>query len=136
MSHPRKIKAFTLIEILVALTIIGVLLTFVAPYVFDRPDQARKLKVQNDFLAISTALNLYKLDNGSYPKVQNGLNDLIAGSDQGTGYLPKIPTDPWGTSYALKALPDTGNFVILSAGPDGKFTSGSESDDLRSDVIK
>ena len=89
MSHPRKIKAFTLIEILVALTIIGVLLTFVAPYVFDRPDQARKLKVQNDFLAISTALNLYKLDTGSYPKVQNGLNDLIAGSDQGTGYLPK-----------------------------------------------
>ena len=35
----RKISAFTLIEILVALTIIGVLLTFVAPYVFDRPDQ-------------------------------------------------------------------------------------------------
>mgnify|MGYP000954024767 CR=1 FL=1 len=41
----REISAFTLIESLVSLTIIGVLLTFVAPYVFDRPDQARKLKI-------------------------------------------------------------------------------------------
>ena len=58
----KKLKAFTLIEILVALTIIGVLLTFVAPYVLNRPDQARELKLKNDFMAISTALNLYKLD--------------------------------------------------------------------------
>ena len=46
----QKLKAFTLIEILVALTIIGVLLTFVAPYVLNRPDQARELKLKNDFM--------------------------------------------------------------------------------------
>ena len=62
MAKSKKLSAFTLIEILVALTIMGVLLTFVAPYVFDRPDQARQLKVKNDFLAISTAL-ISKLDS-------------------------------------------------------------------------
>ena len=74
----KKLKAFTLIEILVALTIIGVLLTFVAPYVLNRPDQARELKLKNDFMAISTALNLYKLDNGALPEPAQGL-DILSG---------------------------------------------------------
>ena len=63
----KRVQAFTLIEILVALTIIGVLLTFVAPMVLNRPDQARNLKLQNDYSAIETALNLYRLDNGRFP---------------------------------------------------------------------
>ena len=62
-----RVTGFTLIEILVALTIIGVLLTFVAPLVLNRPDQARNLKVKNDFSAIETAMILYRLDNGRFP---------------------------------------------------------------------
>ena len=81
----KKLKAFTLIEILVALTIIGVLLTFVAPYVLNRPDQARELKLKNDFMAISTALNLYKLDNGTLPEPAKGL-DVLTG-DSSNKYL-------------------------------------------------
>ena len=57
--NKKRLAAFTLIEILVALTIIGVLLSFVAPMVLKRPDQARQLKLNNDFMAIETALSLF-----------------------------------------------------------------------------
>ena len=95
----KKLKAFTLIEILVALTIIGVLLTFVAPYVLNRPDQARELKLKNDFMAISTALNLYKLDNGVLPEPAQGL-DVLSG-DGSNKYLQSVPLDPWGVALSL-----------------------------------
>ena len=72
----KSLKGFTLIEVLVALTIIGILMTFVGPYILDRPDQARKIKIKNDFLAIETAMELYKLDNGTYPNAANGLINL------------------------------------------------------------
>ena len=65
--NKKRLAAFTLIEILVALTIIGVLLSFVAPMVLKRPDQARQLKLNNDFMAIETALSLYQLDNSQLP---------------------------------------------------------------------
>ena len=85
----KRIEAFTLIEILVALTIIGVLLTFVAPMVLNRPDQARTLKIQNDFAAIETALNLFRLDSGRFPTENEGFGILINNDNSFLGYLSK-----------------------------------------------
>ena len=130
----KKLKAFTLIEILVALTIIGVLLTFVAPYVLNRPDQARELKLKNDFMAISTALNLYKLDNGTLPKPSKGL-DVLTG-DRSHKYLQSVPLDPWGVAYKLEKATNSPGVILRSAGPDGVFGNTSEDDDLLSDIIK
>ena len=130
----KKLKAFTLIEILVALTIIGVLLTFVAPYVLNRPDQARELKLKNDFMAISTALNLYKLDNGTLPVPAKGL-DVLTG-DSSNKYLQSVPLDPWGVAYKLEKAKDSPGVILRSAGPDGVFGNTSEDDDLLSDIIK
>jgi general secretion pathway protein G len=93
----NRIAAFTLIEILVALTIIGVLMSFIAPLVFDRPDQARLLKVKNDQKAIETSLRLFKLDNGTFPAAELGLNALLANGLTSNGYLPEEPMDPWGS---------------------------------------
>ena len=58
MIMKTRVSAFTLIEILVALVIIGVMLSFVAPAVLGRPEQARKLKIENDFSSIEIALDL------------------------------------------------------------------------------
>ena len=130
----QKLKAFTLIEILVALTIIGVLLTFVAPYVLNRPDQARELKLKNDFMAISTALNLYKLDNGTLPEPVKCLDVL---TDYGSNkYLQSVPLDPWGVAYKLEKATNSLGIILRSAGPDGVFGNTSEDDDLLSDIIK
>ena len=130
----KKLKAFTLIEILVALTIIGVLLTFVAPYVLNRPDQARELKLKNDFMAISTALNLYKLDNGTLPEPVKGLDVLT--DDGSNKYLQSVPLDPWGVAYKLEKATNSLGVILRSAGPDRIFGNTSEDDDLLSDIIK
>tara|TARA_B100000768_G_scaffold34071_1_gene32620 strand:+ start:4177 stop:4590 length:414 start_codon:yes stop_codon:yes gene_type:complete len=131
----KRYEAFTLIEILVALTIIGVLLTFVAPMVLNRPDQARTLKVQNDFAAIETALNLFRLDRGRFPNENEGLEVLVNNDNNILGYLSKLPTDPWGGLYELDFKP-SGDLQIKSAGPNGIFDPQGKGDDNFSEAFK
>lgn len=128
----QRIPAFTLIEILVALVIIGIILSFVAPVVLNRPDQARELKVKNDFSAIQVAVDLYKLDNGNLPPESEGMKALSDG--KGSSYLGKIPIDPWGTEYILEYVDNL--LFITSAGPDKVFSKNMDSDDLTSDAIQ
>jgi general secretion pathway protein G len=130
----KKIKGFTLIEVLVALTIIGILMTFVGPYILDRPDQARKLKIKNDFLAIETSIELYKLDNGTYPAASAGLNTLT-GMDGGISYFPTIPVDPWGNTYILEIDKNSKDFTIVSTGPDGLRSVTENGDDINNKMM-
>ena len=122
----KKLTGFTLIEVLITLTIIAILMSFVAPYVLNRPDQARELKLKFDFEAIESALALYKLDNGKYPTQELGFDHLVNG-DNGSKYLSKIPQDPWGGNYIYKI--DNNNIEIISLGPDGLF-KGPDEDDI------
>ena len=85
----RKAAGFSLIEILVVLTVIGLLLSFVAPMVLDRPNQARQLKVANDLQAIKAALSLYYVDNGVLPTDGQGLQPLLR-TENGFRYLEEI----------------------------------------------
>lgn len=66
-------KGFSLIEIMVVVVILGILASIVVPKIMGRPDEARKVKAKQDVLAIQNALDLYKLDNGSYPSTDQGL---------------------------------------------------------------
>ena len=122
----KKLTGFTLIEVLITLTIIAILMSFVAPYVLNRPDQARELKLKFDFEAIESALALYKLDNGKYPTQELGFDHLVNG-DNGSKYLSKIPQDPWGSNYIYKI--DNNNIEIISLGPDG-LLKGPDEDDI------
>ena len=125
-SFGNTLTGFTLIEVLITLTIIAILMSFVAPYVLNRPDQARDLKLKFDFEAIESALALYKLDNGKYPTQELGFDHLING-DNGSKYLSKIPEDPWGSNYVYKM--DNNVVEIISLGPDG-LLDGPEDDDI------
>ena len=131
----KRVQAFTLIEILVTLTIIGVLLTFVAPMVLNRPDQARNLKLQNDYSAIETALNLYRLDSGRFPNKNEGLEILVNDENNSLGYLVGLPSDPWGQLYDIEFKP-SGGLQIKSAGPDGVFDPAGKGDDNFSEIFK
>ena len=131
----KSLKGFTLIEVLVALTIIGILMTFVGPYILDRPDQARKIKIKNDFLAIETAMELYKLDNGTYPNAANGLINLTRADNSIRRYLSVVPTDPWGNKYILEVEPGQTNFIIISTGPDGLRSNDNSGDDFSSEDL-
>ena len=125
-SFGNTLTGFTLIEVLITLTIIAILMSFVAPYVLNRPDQARDLKLKFDFEAIESALALYKLDNGNYTTQELGFDHLING-DNGSKYLSKIPEDPWGSNYLYKM--ENNVVEIISIGPDG-LLDGPEDDDI------
>jgi general secretion pathway protein G len=125
-SFGNTLTGFTLIEVLITLTIIAILMSFVAPYVLNRPDQARDLKLKFDFEAIESALALYKLDNGKYPTQELGFDHLING-DNGSKYLSKIPEDPWGSNYIYKM--ENNVVELISIGPDG-LLDGPEDDDI------
>lgn len=124
MSKHYRIDGFTLIEVLVVLSIIGVLVSFVAPLVMDRPEQARQLKLSADFEAISAALGIYRLDNGEYPSDQMGLPVLY---DTEPRYLASEPIDPWGVPYNYRQSV-SGEVMIISSGPDRVFAAGAGDD--------
>src|ERR1700754_4146610 len=94
-------RGFSLIEIMVVVVILGILASIVVPKIINRPDEARIVKAKQDILAIQNALDLYKLDNGSYPSTDQGLvalvekptiNPIPADWKQ---YLKSVPKDPW-----------------------------------------
>ncbi len=128
LFHRRRASVeagFTLIEIMVVVFILGLLITLVAPRILGRTDEARQTKAAADIKSIEQALSLYKLDNGSFPITEQGLQALVAPPTTGPparrwnaeGYLEKVPLDPWGQPYVFQS--DGNRYVVLSFGADG-----------------
>ncbi|MGM0677859.1 MAG: type II secretion system major pseudopilin GspG [Pseudomonadota bacterium] len=124
--HPQQ--GFTLIEVMVVVVILGILAAIVVPRVMDRPDDARITKAQNDIRALESALNLYRLDNFTYPSTDQGLEALVERPSgqpeprnwrQG-GYIDRLPADPWGNEYQYLHPGSLGDFDLYSFGADGR----------------
>lgn len=122
----RRDAGLTLIELMVVVVILALLAVVIVPRVIDRPDQARAARAQADIAALSSALNLYRLDTGSYPTTEQG---LLALSERPTpapanwaegGYLDRVPVDPWGRPYLYLSPGVHGPFDIVSQGADGR----------------
>lgn len=129
---------FTLLEILIVITILGILASVIAVRVMDRPGEARTLKARLDIETLENALKLFKLDNAFYPTTDQGLEALVEGPSTGRtprkwrngGYLDKgrVPKDPWGNDYLyLSPGAHNGDFDIWSYGADGE--EGGEGED-------
>jgi general secretion pathway protein G len=119
-------KAYTLLEIMVVVFIIGLLATIVAPRILGRTDEARRTKALADIASVTQALNLYRLDNGAYPTTEQGLEALVERPTsapmprawRAEGYLDRVPADPWGNPYVyVLATPE--RYVLKSLGSDG-----------------
>lgn len=125
----NRCSGFTLIELMVVIVILGVLAGLIVPRIMGRPDEARQLKAKMQIESIETALKLYKLDNGSYPSTDQGLDALVARSEappipkkwRDGGYLEKgkVPTDPWGNTFVYLSPGVNGDYDISSYGADG-----------------
>lgn len=121
-------QGFTLIEILVVIAIIGILAAVVVPAVISRPDDARVVAAKQDLATMSAALDLYRLDNFTYPTSQQGLDALVkpptteplAANWKPGGYIKRINSDPWGRPYIYTLDTDGLSFEVLSYGADGQ----------------
>lgn len=128
LSSKSSQRGFTLIEIMVVVVIIGVLGAIVVPQFMSRPDQAKVTAASTDIQAISTALEMYRLDTFNYPSTQQGL-EALSKRPGGTpavknwnaqGYLKNMPLDPWGTPYQyLNPGTHSAGYDLFSLGSDG-----------------
>ncbi|WP_375404303.1 type II secretion system major pseudopilin GspG, partial [uncultured Sphingomonas sp.] len=108
--------------------IIGLLATIVALNVLPSGDTARVQKAKADIATIEDALELYKLQNISYPTTSQGLAALSAAPAgltdpsryQAGGYLKRLPDDPWGKAYLYASPGQHGQADVWSFGADGK----------------
>ena len=124
-----RARGFTLIEIMVVITILGILAALIVPRVVGRTDDARIAAAKQDIASIQQALKLYRLDNGAYPTTEQGLRALLAKPTiepippnwkQG-GYLERssMPRDPWGNEYRYLNPGLHGEIDVFSYGRDG-----------------
>ncbi len=134
----RQNAGFTLIEVMVVIVILGILAAVVVPRVMDNPDKARVAKAKSDIRALESALNMYKLDNFTYPSTDQGLEALVtepSGSPEpknwkSGGYMARLPKDPWGNDYQYLNPGVNGPVDIFTYGADG--VEGGE--DINADI--
>jgi len=124
VQNQNRSRAFTLVEILLVVTIIGILAALVIPKIIGRGEQTRITSASTDVMGgISSALNLYEVDNGVFPK---SLQDLIQQPGDVKNwrgpYLGKLPVDAWGHPYIYyyPGKKSLNSFDLLSIGPDGR----------------
>jgi general secretion pathway protein G len=126
-----RFEAFTLIELMVVIVILGILAVFVVPRLTKRPEDARVTKAKIEISNLEQALELYYLDNGMYPSTEQGLRALVEKPQSGDipqnwktgGYLAKgrLPTDPWGNEYVyISPGNHNSDYDLYSLGKDGQ----------------
>ena len=134
-SAARRAEGFTLIEILVVITIIGLIMALVGPRVLNYLTESKVKAAEIQIQSLSTALDLFYLDVGRYPNSSEGLKAL----SQQTGGIQSwngpylrggvVPKDPWGHDYVYRSPSEHGAYEIVSYGSDGQEGgSGSAAD--------
>ena len=127
---------FTLIELLIVLAILVLLAGLAAPQVLNYLGRARTETAKIQISAISSALELYALDNGGYPRPEAGLGALVqrpAGTPRWNGpYLRKAEglVDPWGRPYQYRVPGRAGAFDVFTLGRDNAPGGTGEDSDV------
>jgi general secretion pathway protein G len=122
----RSEAGFTLVEILVVITIIGLIMSLVGPRVLSYLSDSKVKTARIQIQGFSAALDLYYLDNGRYPTSAEGLGALTQRPDSAASwngpYLNgnSVPKDPWGRPYVYKFPGQQGAYDVVSLGPEGR----------------
>ena len=133
---------FTLIEILVVITVIGLLAALVGPRILGRVSEAKSATAKAQLEMLGVALDNYRLDNGSYPTTEQGLTALQEKPTRDPAplnwrgpYLKRaIPADPWGRPYVYRSPGehDPAGNDLSTLGKDGQPGGEGEDADISS----
>lgn len=134
----RRSAGFTLVELMVAIVIIGLLSTVVMINVMPSQDRAMAEKARADISVLEQALETYRLDNMAYPTTAQGLAALLdppAGLARPEryrkgGYIRRLPEDPWGNAYQYRQPGRSGGFDVYSFGADGAEGGDGDNADI------
>lgn len=137
ITNPRigRVSGFTLLELLVVIVIIGLLSGLVVPRYFDTVGKSKAKIAKAQMASLEKALDQYRLDIGTYPTPEQGLNALVT---QPTGvqkwqgpYLKKaVPQDPWDHPYIYRLSATQQDVEIISLGSDGQPGGTGEAKDV------
>ncbi|MBV9290117.1 MAG: type II secretion system major pseudopilin GspG [Hyphomicrobiales bacterium] len=114
---------FTLVEMLVVITIIGLVMALVGPRVLSYLGESKVKTAKIQIESFEAALDLYYLDNGSYPSGNEGLKALVERPASAVAWngpylrIGSVPNDPWGHPYVYKTPGDHAPYEIDSYGP-------------------
>lgn len=131
-------RGFTLLELLVVVAIIGLLAAYVGPKYFGQLGKSEQALTKAQIESFHRALAAYRLDVGSFPSTEEGLNALMvkpASAAKWNGpYLSKaVPQDPWGKAYIYRLPGTKGDYDLLSYGKDGQPGGTGDAADVTSD---
>jgi len=128
-------KGFSLLELLVVILILGILAAFVAPNLIGAGEKAKRDLVCSQMANVGQALKMFKLDNGTYPDTEEGLQALLQNPDEekypnysSHPYLEKMPKDSWRNQFVYIKTDD--GFDLVSYGADRKEGGSGEGADI------
>lgn len=120
----RGEDGFTLVEMLVVITIIGMIMALVGPRVLTYLTESKVKAARIQIQSFASALDLFYMDAGRFPSSAEGLEALVhpaAGVAAWNGpYLrgSSVPNDPWGTPYVYRSPGEHGPYDLISLGSD------------------
>lgn len=134
-------RGFTLVEMLVVITIIGLIMGLIGPRVLNYLGELKVKAAKIQLQSFSSALDLFNLDAGRYPSSAEGLAALVRRAP-GVGawngpYLRggDVPNDPWNHPYVYRAPGQRGAYDIVSFGSDGREGGSGTAADLSLDTM-
>lgn len=135
----KKSQGFSLMEIIIVVTIIGLLVAFAANKLFGKQEQVQARLAKTSMIGMSGPLDLYKLDTGRYPNTQEGLRALVTNpgnvSNWNGPYVKNADElkDPWRIDFIYKSPGDAGRaYEITSLGADSKEGGDGANRDINS----
>src|SRR6201986_1318909 len=129
-------RGFTLVEMLVVITIIGLIMGLIGPRVLNYLSESKVKAAKIQLQIFGSALDLFYLDAGRFPSTAEGLTALVRPTPGGASwngpYLRggNVPNDPWNHSYLYRSPSEHGPYDIMSYGSDGQEGGSGSAEDI------